>query len=188
MHPERTVSDAVAELIALMRTDEEQRRRWPDHPAMRQWAGDQAEQGLLLVQTGLWFYEVVLDPQGRVLVVVDDGPAGGNKRDANALEAHLVWHRWVPRNYPSLAPWIPAQPPDAVACAVCGGSGTPPFADAHPQVMCACGGAGWIPADAVGLDAFNDWPAAGGDAPAPARSLLERTGRRLRGWFGRHRD
>jgi hypothetical protein len=181
-----SIADAVAEQIALMRTEAELQRRWPDHPAMREWAAGHAAQDRLFVQTGIWFHDIALDAQGGVRVYLDTGEGADVEREANALEAHLVWHRWVPQCHPALAAWVPARPLDAVTCEACAGTGRHDLFDKYPEVMCACGNAGWIPAEAVGLEAFVDWPSFDSSAapPKPGPSTFARAGQRLRRWFG----
>lgn len=51
------------------------------------------------------------------------------------------------KKYPALASLIPSRPPDSAVCPQCGGTGR----DQHTQlanVVCYCGGLGWIPSDA----------------------------------------
>jgi hypothetical protein len=52
------------------------------------------------------------------------------------------------RRYPALASIQPVRPADAVACAACDGTGRLP---GWPEnLLCACGGLGWLPRDAGG--------------------------------------
>lgn len=44
------------------------------------------------------------------------------------------------RRYPALAPLVPDRPPDAITCEACEGAGA---LRGHPELVCACGGAGW---------------------------------------------
>ena len=48
------------------------------------------------------------------------------------------------RRFPALAAIRPARPSDAIACATCDGSGR--LAEWPENVVCACGGLGWLPA------------------------------------------
>jgi hypothetical protein len=55
--------------------------------------------------------------------------------------------------YPPLRPFLPARPLDAKRCTGCDGTGRltglpEPFPG---QIVCQCGGAGWIPANAAGI-------------------------------------
>jgi hypothetical protein len=47
------------------------------------------------------------------------------------------------KRFPGLRGLIPARPPDARTCPVCGGAGYPL---GLPQVGCSCGGVGWVDA------------------------------------------
>ena len=48
--------------------------------------------------------------------------------------------------YPPLNAIIPQRPKSSTTCNSCGGTGSIEF---HPNVICSCGGLGWLPAVAV---------------------------------------
>lgn len=45
------------------------------------------------------------------------------------------------RTHPARAELIPRRPPEALTCATCRGTGE---LAGHPDIVCECGGAGWI--------------------------------------------
>jgi len=142
---------------------------------MREWARQRALEGRLLVTHPNWCYEITLDAEGRIVVDLDDGVV---ERPANAREVHLCWQAYIPRSWAELAAFVPPRPPEAVACTACGGAGLHPDPRGeHAHVTCICGEAGWIPPEAVGVDAFrDDAPVAAGnpDAPPQRQSLWRR--------------
>jgi hypothetical protein len=149
--------DVIAGLIAGMRDDEgERRRRWPAHPAMREWAHERALEWRLFVPAPHWFHEVSLDARGDVVVRLDTERGFGHERPANAREAHITWQRHVPAGWPELAAFVPPRPADAVVCDVCAGTGHLPL-DESALILCPCGGVGWVPHEAATVEAFVDW-------------------------------
>ena len=175
----------IAALVARMRDDDDERlRRWPEHPALRECARADASQGRLFVPAGYWFHAVSLDAEGRVVVGLDNANGAAVERLANLLEAHWVWQREVPRAWEELRAFVPSRPLDAVTCEVCSGTGRPPYAvGALAHVVCTCGNVGWIPAEALGLEAFADWTPAD-DSTNPAGQPERRPfWRRVVGWF-----
>ena len=44
------------------------------------------------------------------------------------------------KKYPRLSRFVPARPPNAPTCDVCGGLG---FLPGHLSIICSCGGVGW---------------------------------------------
>jgi hypothetical protein len=168
----------IAELIARLRDDEQFRlRRWPNNPVHCEWIRKEASEGRLYVPAGFWFHSVLLDAEGRVVVLTGDPEIA---RPANAIEAHIVWQESVARAWPELATFVPSRPDDALTCRVCGGTGRPPYATgALSNVMCECGNTGWIPVEADGLAWFDDWPPSGAAAPSRPTSIWQR----LVAWF-----
>ncbi len=48
--------------------------------------------------------------------------------------------------YPEITALVPSRPADAIDCPHCGGAGTPLLAgNTIPNVICFCGGLGWVP-------------------------------------------
>jgi hypothetical protein len=170
----------IATLVASMRdSDSERRRLWPNHPVVRELARERGLRQRLLVPSPNWVHEVLLDLEGRMLVRLDT--AGGEvvERSPNALEAHLAWHRYIPGTWPELSIFAPPKPVDAVVCPGCGGHGFQPDPDGpHANVSCICGNTGWLPAEALGMDAFLDF-APGSSEPVPARQTRPSMWQRL---------
>jgi hypothetical protein len=50
----------------------------------------------------------------------------------------------IARRYPALAPYCPERPANARPCHQCDGSGR--ISGAPADILCECGGAGWVPA------------------------------------------
>jgi hypothetical protein len=47
--------------------------------------------------------------------------------------------------YPEIKTLIPSRPPDAEDCPYCGGEGTDPDKLEQHNIICYCGGLGWVP-------------------------------------------
>lgn len=58
------------------------------------------------------------------------------------------------KKYPELKELVPAKPVDAQVCPGCGGTGIDPYATKlkMDNIVCYCGGLGWIPGDDKGLN------------------------------------
>ena len=164
---------AITELIKRLREDDPLLSLpWPKSPAYRALIRENAHKGRLYVPANFWFHEVMLDAEGSVVVLSGEPES---ERAASAIEAHIVWQDSVAQAWPELATFVPSRPDDALTCEVCGGTGRPPYATgALANVMCACGNAGWIPADAVGQVGFDDWPPIGDPAPSRPTSRWQR--------------
>jgi hypothetical protein len=149
----------LATLVMRMRDSEAERRRlWPDHPVIREWARERALEQRLLVPSPNWVHEVLFDLEGRLRVRLDTAGRQVVERPPNALEAHLAWQLYVPRAWPELASFAPPRPADAVVCPGCRGAGFHPDpVGPHANVTCICGNTGWLPVEAVGLDAYVDF-------------------------------
>jgi len=64
----------------------------------------------------------------------------------HSIERHVVMFQGAAK-YPRLRPFLPHRTPDSQVCQSCRGSGRPlGIPDAIPSIVCACGGAGWLPA------------------------------------------
>jgi hypothetical protein len=68
-------------------------------------------------------------------------------RPVDAIGIHVALALGSTR-YPALAGIRPARPTDAVSCRTCDGSGRIP--NVPENVVCACGGLGWLPPSARG--------------------------------------
>lgn len=177
----------IAALIGRMRDDERERLRlWPDHPVLREWARGRAMEQRLLVPCPAWCHEVMFDLEGRMIVRLETLDDSVVERPPNALEAHLAWQCYVPRTWPGLARFAPSRPEDAVVCAGCGGHGLHPDPHGpHANVTCICGNTGWLPGDAVGLDAFIDIAPDSGARRSHGTPERRSPWRRLVEWFAR---
>jgi hypothetical protein len=92
-----------------------------------------------------WTGFVGLREDGELLFVGSDPP----QDPAILEEAHFrrIALAVAAQDYPELAFLRPERPPDAVVCPSCGGAGRVVLAgvQAPPNVLCACGGLGWVP-------------------------------------------
>ena len=68
-------------------------------------------------------------------------------RPVDLLGAHVA-RALGNRRYPALAGIAPQRTPDAVSCESCDGAGHIP--GAPDNLLCACGGLGWLPSSALG--------------------------------------
>jgi hypothetical protein len=94
-----------------------------------------------------WVETVGIAADGRICKFSADGEQrdyeGRREIDDRVMLIHalLVASRVVPQ----LESLRPIRPQDAVTCAACDGRGG--YAS-HPEVICSCGGVGWVPGDA----------------------------------------
>jgi hypothetical protein len=179
------LAGVVAGLVARIRDDDAERTRCFPHPYSAERALEATGSGRLCVPTGAWFHEVLVDPDGSLVVrVLELRDSDLERPPANALEANFAWHS-VLDAFPDLSPWAPTRPSDATTCEFCCGSGVPPWRENHPGVACNCGGAGWRPAGADAMKIFDDWPDLGGErndaAPASETTWTDRVRRWFRG-------
>jgi hypothetical protein len=60
---------------------------------------------------------------------------------------------WATKELPSLDGLAPVRPPEAVPCLTCDGTGLiPKWTDRTPNLVCACGGLGWLPEPPAPID------------------------------------
>jgi len=123
-----SVSNAIRSLVAGLAGED----RWDCHDAARR------HEALPLYADlgGILF----LRPDGEVLV------GQGVPGEVLEVETNRAWHITVrviaAEQYPDLRPLLPARPPGAVLCEVCGGSGKAVVAST--DVTCGqCFGLGW---------------------------------------------
>jgi hypothetical protein len=74
------------------------------------------------------------DAQG-VVVPISDGPLERHSAHVALAQAAIT--------YEELAPFVPPRPPTALTCTACDGRGL--MSPAYPNIICECGGAGWLP-------------------------------------------
>ncbi len=88
-------------------------------------------------------YALRLD--GEVVTFAWDEPHGLSAVDDERLRNTAL--QQGSRKYPELATLVPARPSEAVDCRSCGGTGVIVVEGrSFPNIICACGGLGWIPA------------------------------------------
>lgn len=102
------------------------------------------------------------ESHGFVPLMADIGGVCGLMPDGSIVE--MGWDDAAPRRvaknslrdqallsaaarYPELRELIPSRLPDAAECPGCRGTGIPPLASSAPNLICYCGGLGWIPPD-----------------------------------------
>jgi hypothetical protein len=95
---------------------------------------------------GCW----ALDMDGRLVfcawgAIETVAPVSDHPVDAAGSNAALALGS---RHFPALAAIRPARPSDAVTCTTCDGSGR--LAEWPENVVCACGGLGWLPPSSRG--------------------------------------
>lgn len=72
----------------------------------------------------------------------------GVREYENAIWVNIALVRGA-ADYPQLRRLIPKRPPDATTCDACQGAGIIPDLPAHlKDLVCKCGGIGWLPSDA----------------------------------------
>jgi len=81
-----------------------------------------------------------LRPNGEVASFMWDEPYTLRPETDNRIR-NMAYYR-ASLKHPALAPLVPRRPADAVDCSYCAGSGRFPGFD---QVVCYCGGLGWLP-------------------------------------------
>ncbi len=83
---------------------------------------------------------------GEVISIPDD-PHGSVGVERDVALRNLAFIK-AAKLYPELISLVPSRPPDALICSDCAGTGVNPIT-AHPgfeNIICRCGGAGWLPA------------------------------------------
>jgi hypothetical protein len=90
-----------------------------------------------------WTETIALRSDGTLLrwSTEDDSPGARELDDASWMTAALVQ---ASRRYPELSRLFPARPADAVTCGQCNGTGSLDLSAEHADILCACGGAGWL--------------------------------------------
>jgi hypothetical protein len=133
--------DVVAFLIAeALRDPTDLENRWAKAaPSVRR----HAEKGqLVLLQN--WTQTTVITADGEILVIDTENDAPD--RPATAPEQHLGLFRGI-RHYPELLSLLPTRPSTSRTCPDCLGTGVHRAILSNPQlrnIICTCGGAGWI--------------------------------------------
>lgn len=129
--------NAVASRIASFDTD---------CPSNRSWLSPHVRKHCILPLVIGWVETIGITTDGRICRFSADGELrdyeGLRDVDDRAMLIHalLVASRVVPQ----LESLRPIRPQDAVNCAACDGRG---WYASHPEVICSCGGVGWLPRD-----------------------------------------
>ena len=93
-----------------------------------------------------WTHAFGVDERGDVFAFQHEtwpghvGPREGRLTDLRLLNVVLHQGR---KKHAWLDALLPSRPVDAQDCSMCGGTG----AAATPDIICYCGGAGWVPAE-----------------------------------------
>jgi hypothetical protein len=92
-----------------------------------------------------WTEAIGLRPDGEVIRWSTEGDYTGAQpvEEPVLVRAGLVEGT---KRFPGLRGLIPARPPGACTCPVCGGVGHPP---GLPHIGCSCGGVGWVDVEVV---------------------------------------
>jgi len=90
---------------------------------------------------GDWFGVIALRLDGEVIWVPDEGEPGDIKVIQDERFRNLGLFQGT-KLHPDLAFLVPTRPVDAIDCPTCGGMGKLKF---HENVICSCGGLGWLP-------------------------------------------
>jgi len=144
-----TVTRAQLELIGhlideALQDERTIERRW-QHPKVAPFARDRAKAGhLLLVRD--WTADIVLSRDGEMIVI--DTEDGQPPRPATDSERRVTLFRSITR-YPELLSLLPPRPSEAIDCPACSGTGVLTVRFVNPKlrdVVCRCGGGGWITA------------------------------------------
>ena len=117
-------------------------RRW-SLPTIAPFVRARAEAGQLLLVRD-WTEDVVLSSNGDVIVIDTEGAQPA--RLATDRERRISLFRSI-EMYPELLSFLPERPSEAIQCSGCAGTGIPVARFANPalrQIVCRCGGSGWI--------------------------------------------
>ena len=92
-----------------------------------------------------------LRPTGEIVTWIWDEESKASV-EAGPLERNRALLQGAAK-YPSLRPFLPVRPADAETCRDCSGTGKlSGLPESFPgQLVCFCGGAGWLPAGVVGV-------------------------------------
>ncbi|MEW6125968.1 MAG: hypothetical protein AB1757_02795 [Acidobacteriota bacterium] len=117
----------------------------PDHDALnlRQLAGQFKALPLCIDWEKCW----ALKPTGEVVVFSHEGdsPQLAEERDVRMINVALFQGSLT---YPEIKPLVPARPSDARDCPFCTEKGIEPQSLENQQMICYCGGLGWVPEQA----------------------------------------
>ena len=140
--PQNPILPDIAERIRGYMNEIQQ--DWGNHPTEVARIAERAGAIPLVLDAG-GFY--ALRPDGTVVEISWDTPE-------SAVAIHSARLRDIAlkggsERYPALLKLLPQRPSDSMPCPQCGGSGTHPMAVAAgiENLVCWCGGFGWIPHD-----------------------------------------
>ena len=131
--------------------------RWhrPGSPADLEWERSFLERGLRPVWAD-WVGGFGLTPEHAVVYIEHHSETAPEPVEELHLRQVTLFN--ASRRYPELAGLAPVRSPDDPTCPHCGGSGVLRRLDGRPapdNVVCFCGGMGWLPA---GYDAAGPRP------------------------------
>jgi hypothetical protein len=92
-----------------------------------------------------WTGFLAIRPDGQIVLQdTEDSKIVGIEKDIRERNIALFQGS---KKYPELFELIPAKTEDDPVCPYCSGSGESPLAVEHnlPNIICSCGGLGWIP-------------------------------------------
>ena len=143
-------TDAQVALIGhlideALRDESAIRQRWP-LPTVAPFVCARAKEGQLLLVRD-WTADVVLSRDGAMIVI--DTEFGQPPRAATESERRITLFRSIAK-YPELLSFLPGRPSEAVDCPGCSATGVLVERFVNPKlrdVVCRCGGSGWITAD-----------------------------------------
>jgi hypothetical protein len=117
----------------------------PDPLGLRQLAADLHAMPLYCC----WFRCLAIRPSGEIISFDIESYAGVQPPgDVRIVDDQLTRNMALcqgARNDPALQILVPNKPPDAVECSLCAGKGVLPEPAAN--MICSCGGLGWLPPD-----------------------------------------
>jgi hypothetical protein len=129
-----TVAQYIAERIARFPIE-----RHPDLAYQEQYVAGYGALPLLID----WTCTIGITPDGALLEWSTDNDNPWLKEVSDQRGARLALARG-PRLFPGVAPLMPVRDPSAVDCPHCAGAGVTPLASKMPNLVCFCGGLGWV--------------------------------------------
>ena len=108
-------------------------------PEERGWLVPYVEVFAALPLDSEWPETFGIEVSGRLVRWSTEGDYEGTEEVDDGVTARIILVEGA-RQYPRLRHLIPARPPGARTCSVCGGTGHP---EGGANVICSCGGVGW---------------------------------------------
>jgi hypothetical protein len=121
------------------------RRFVVEAPSELQWQAPYVEEHDALPLYLGWTETLAIRPDGTLVCWSTEGEWSGAREVDDPILVNLALVEGA-AHYPRLRPLIPTKPASATTCDSCQGRGTLALGAELSNVICKCGGTGWLPA------------------------------------------